>query len=249
MVASKDLGEYVRRAMESDGENGSSHQRVRSSAQRSAPDDNHDVLTPSDSSDGDSDRHRELASSSVRSSRSSGGNRKLWIGVAVAAIAALVLVTLALWPAAEEEKAPVVITEPPVREEAAVIVPPPPAPAPTPAPATEIAASPEPVKEAAPRKRQQRQRVKRKRAAAAAAAAADAPSEETQAVPTWLLKEEAAPANSEPRPAAVEHTRVDDVLLADEVEIDRAMVRGANKKKKKAKIVKQDGADLADEYQ
>ncbi len=258
LVTSKDVGESVRRVMEAEGHSGSSHQRVRTSTgSLSIPEDT--VAITGDSIVQSSSVSHEVAASSHPGTSQ---DRALMVGVLIAGVAAVVLLAVMMFVSFDEpepaQAPPPVTTAPPV---APPVAPPPvvaPPPTETAAKVVEPAAEDDDVDDDAveeddgpdtiepSRRRRRVNRARARRRAAARRAEEKAAPENPQAVPTYLIEEDA------PTKAAVaapprERTKVDDVLLADQDDLDReAMKSGA---KAKATKIEQDGAVLADDYQ
>lgn len=245
LVTSKDVGEYVRRVLEADGDSSTSHQRVRSTTLTGAS--SEDTIAIVEDSSSVVGYSREVAASTHPGTST---DRALLIGVLLAGIAAVVLLTIALWPREPTPVVPVAAPAPIPAEAIPEPAPPPvkvatPPPAPTPAPAPE----PEEVAEDETDEVEEdvRPRRSRRRARRRAAARRAEPVSNPQAVPTWLVEEE----SSTPPPASKtrSRTKVDDVILADQDDLDRAAISSDSKAKKKAESVEQDGALLADDYQ
>ncbi len=255
LVTSKDIGEAVRRVMESEGQAGSSHLKVRTSTGTgSYPEDT--VAVTGDSIVQSSSISHEVAASSHPGTSQ---DRALMIGVLIAGLVAIVLLGVMLMISFDTPDP--VAAPPPVAD----VAPPPSAapPAKAEAPVEEPVAEQPPVEAAAaetlddedleedeaeptaePKRRRRVSRARRR--ARARRAEAEKKPENPQAVPTYLIEEEPPARSISARPTRAT-TKVDDVLLADQDDLDRAAMK--SDATTKTTEVEQDGTVLADDYQ
>ncbi|MEQ9500291.1 MAG: serine/threonine-protein kinase [Deltaproteobacteria bacterium] len=256
LVTSKDIGEAVRRVMESEGQADSSHLKVRTSTGTgSYPEDT--VAVTGDSIVQSSSVSHEVAASSHPGTSQ---DRALMIGVLIAGLVAIVLLgvmVMITFDTTEPASVP-----PPVADVAPppTTAPPPPAKAEAPAeepdaedPEVEVAAeviededTEEDEAEATVEPKRRRRVARSRRRARARRAEPKKEPENPQAVPTYLIEEETPTRSVSARPSR-ETTKVDDVLLADQDDLDRAAMK--SDAKTKTTEVEQDGTVLADDYQ